>query len=113
MKTEFPYPVELSNLLAADIVDRLKLKGKAPEEVQGLISYLAEQFGKPVTESNDRGEELLKFVLADSTVTLIRLADSGLLTGFIILAQAMPPLPPPPAPPVPPVASEPPPPPPA
>ena len=98
MKNEFPYPVELSDLIATDIVDRLELKGKAPEQAQGLISYLTEQFGNPVIESKDRGEEILKFVLPNNSVTLIRLVDKGLLTGFIILAQVMPPLPPPPCP---------------
>lgn len=96
MINKIPYPVELSDLIATDVVDRLKLKEKAPEDAQGLITYLTEQFGKPAIETNDRGEETLKFVLPNYSVTLTRIAATGLLTGFIILAQVVPPPPPPP-----------------
>lgn len=96
MQRDAPYPIEQSELIAQDLGTRIGLPEGFPTGPAEFVAFLSERLGEPKAEPRDDVQEDLTFEHSGFRGLLVRIASSGLLTGFIIFGQVAPPPPPPP-----------------
>ena len=77
--------------LIAEIISQLPTKEVPGHAQEDIVEYLRSKYGDPEVLSLDSDTEELTFLLPDKRLKILRKRETALLTGFVVLAQLVPP----------------------